>query len=146
MAGPVDLIVTRAKVITVDPDFSLAEAVAMGGEHIVAVGGAPLAGYLAAAVGTTVAGWVNLVLLWRATRGFGDEVAIDARLAARWPRIPSDVVQKKSAWSWRTMRLSTSRVSPPVPGSTASIGSSSSDTADEPSSISMMWSHASASS
>jgi len=43
--------------------------------------------YLAAAVGTTVAGWVNLVLLWRATRGFGDEVAIDARLAARWPRI-----------------------------------------------------------
>jgi putative peptidoglycan lipid II flippase len=54
---------------------------------VIAVGGAPLAGYLAAAVGTTVAGWVNLVLLWRATRGFGDEVAIDARLAARWPRI-----------------------------------------------------------
>ena len=54
---------------------------------VIAVGGAPLAGYLAAAVGTTIAGWVNLVLLWRATRGFGDEVAIDARLAARWPRI-----------------------------------------------------------
>ncbi len=54
---------------------------------VIAVGGAPFAGYLAAAVGTTVAGWVNLVLLWRATRGFGDEVAIDARLAKRWPRI-----------------------------------------------------------
>jgi putative peptidoglycan lipid II flippase len=54
---------------------------------VIAVGGAPLAGYLAAAVGTTVAGWVNLVLLWRATRGFGGEVAIDARLAARGPRI-----------------------------------------------------------
>ena len=54
---------------------------------VIAVGGAPFAGYLAAAVGTTVAGWVNLVLLWRATRGLGDEVAIDARLAKRWPRI-----------------------------------------------------------
>jgi len=54
---------------------------------VIAVGGAPFAGYLAAAVGTTVAGWVNLVLLWRATRGLGGEVAIDARLAARWPRI-----------------------------------------------------------
>ena len=54
---------------------------------VIAVGGAPFAGYLAAAVGTTVAGWVNLVLLWRATRGLGGEVAIDARLAKRWPRI-----------------------------------------------------------
>ncbi|MHA1530051.1 MAG: murein biosynthesis integral membrane protein MurJ [Alphaproteobacteria bacterium] len=54
---------------------------------VIAVGGAPLAGYLAAAAGTTVAGWVNLGLLWRASRRFGDEVAIDARLAARWPRI-----------------------------------------------------------
>ena len=54
---------------------------------VIAVAGAPLAGYLAAAVATTVAGWVNLVLLWRATRRFGDEVAIDARLARRWPRI-----------------------------------------------------------
>ena len=40
MAGPVDLIVSRGKVITVDPAFSLAEAVAVRGEHIVAVGGA----------------------------------------------------------------------------------------------------------
>jgi len=54
---------------------------------VIAVGGAPLAGYLAAAVGTTVAGWVNLALLWRGARGFGDGVVIDARLAHRWPRI-----------------------------------------------------------
>ena len=54
---------------------------------VIAVGGAPVAGYLAAAVGTTVAGWVNLALLWRGTRKFEDEIAIDARLAARWPRI-----------------------------------------------------------
>ncbi len=54
---------------------------------VIAVGGAPFAGYLAAAVGTTVAGWVNLALLWRGARRFGGEVAIDDRLAARWPRI-----------------------------------------------------------
>jgi putative peptidoglycan lipid II flippase len=54
---------------------------------VIAVGGAPVAGYLAAAVGTSVAGWVNLILLWRGARQFGDAVAIDARLAARWPRI-----------------------------------------------------------
>ncbi|MGD8310773.1 MAG: lipid II flippase MurJ, partial [Chromatiales bacterium] len=53
----------------------------------IAVGGAPLAGYLAAAIGTTAAGWVNLALLWRGARGFGDGVAVDARLAHRWPRI-----------------------------------------------------------
>ena len=35
-----------------------------------------------------------------------------------------------------TLRLSTSRVSPPVPGNTASSGSSGSETVDEPSSIS----------
>ena len=55
---------------------------------------------------------------------------------ARLPRMPSAVVQKKSAWSRRTIRLSTRRVSPPVPGSTASSGSSGSDTALEPSSAS----------
>jgi putative peptidoglycan lipid II flippase len=54
---------------------------------VIAVGGAPFYGYLAAAVGTTAAGWVNLALLWRGARAFGGEVAIDDRLAARWPRI-----------------------------------------------------------
>jgi putative peptidoglycan lipid II flippase len=54
---------------------------------VIAVGGAPIAGYLAAAAGTTIAGWVNLALLWRGARQFGDAVTIDARLAARWPRI-----------------------------------------------------------
>jgi len=53
----------------------------------VAVGGAPLIGYLAAAIGTTLAGWVNLVLLWRGARRFGDAIAVDDRLAYRWPRI-----------------------------------------------------------
>jgi len=53
----------------------------------IAVGGAPVAGYLAAAAGTTAAGWVNLALLWHGARGFGEGVAIDARLTQRWPRI-----------------------------------------------------------
>jgi hypothetical protein len=65
---------------------------------------------------------------------------------ARLPFTPSSVVQNTSAWSRRTLRLSVTRVRPPVPGSTASSGSSGSDTAAEPSSTSMMWSQASASS
>ena len=40
MAGPADLIVTGAKVITVDPSFSIAEAVAVRDDKFIAVGGA----------------------------------------------------------------------------------------------------------
>ena len=43
---------------------------------------------------------------------------------AFWPRTPSVVVQKMSARSWRTWRLSVTRVRPPVPGSTPSSGTS----------------------
>jgi hypothetical protein len=57
---------------------------------------------------------------------------------ARLPLIPSSVVQNTSAWSRRTFRLSVTRVSPPVPGSTARRGSSGNDTVEEPSSMSMM--------
>ena len=39
MAAPADLVVTRGKVITVDPKNSIAEAVAVTGERIAAVGG-----------------------------------------------------------------------------------------------------------
>jgi len=53
----------------------------------VAVGGAPFIGYLAAALGTTLAGWVNLALLWRGARRFGEEITVDARLVHRYPRI-----------------------------------------------------------
>src|SRR5262249_36932253 len=51
-----------------------------------------------------------------------------------------------SARSRRTCRLSDTRVSPPVPGSPPSSGSSGSDTAEDRSSTSMMCSQASASS
>jgi hypothetical protein len=55
--------------------------------------------------------------------------------SARLPRTPSSVVQNRSARSRRTLRLSVRRVSPPVPGSTASSGTSGSDTAERRSSI-----------
>ena len=43
---------------------------------------------------------------------------------AFWPRTPSVLVQKMSARSCRTCRLSVTRVRPPVPGSTPSSGTS----------------------
>jgi putative peptidoglycan lipid II flippase len=52
-----------------------------------AAGGAPLIGWLAAAIGTFAAAWVNLVLLWRGARRKGAGMAIDARLAHRLPRM-----------------------------------------------------------
>ena len=48
MAGPADLIITGAKVITVDPSFSIAEAVAVRDDKIIAVGGAADVAALAA--------------------------------------------------------------------------------------------------
>jgi hypothetical protein len=47
MTGPADLIVTGAKVVTVDPSFSIAEAVAVRDDRIIAVGGAAEVGALA---------------------------------------------------------------------------------------------------
>src|SRR5207245_1654315 len=66
--------------------------------------------------------------------------------AARCPFTPSGVDAKKSARSRRTFRLSTTRVSPPVPGSTPRSVTSGSDTAAAPSSTSRISSQASASS
>ena len=65
---------------------------------------------------------------------------------ARFPFTPSTRVLKKSARSRRTRRLSTTRVRPPVPGSTPSSGASGRLTAELPSSTSRIWSQASASS
>ncbi|GIX13772.1 MAG: putative lipid II flippase MurJ [Paracoccaceae bacterium] len=52
-----------------------------------AIGLAPALGFIAAAIGTTVAGWANLFLLWRGARAFGAEAQPDARLRRRLPRI-----------------------------------------------------------
>ncbi|WP_037282111.1 murein biosynthesis integral membrane protein MurJ [Rubellimicrobium mesophilum] len=53
----------------------------------VAVGLAPVMGFLAAALGTTVAGWTMVWQLWHGSRGMGDASRIDDRLMERLPRI-----------------------------------------------------------
>jgi putative peptidoglycan lipid II flippase len=54
---------------------------------VIAIGLAPLIGFIAAALGTTAAGWVMLVQLWRGTKPMGDAAAADARLRRALPRI-----------------------------------------------------------
>jgi putative peptidoglycan lipid II flippase len=53
----------------------------------VAVGLAPFVGFIAAALGTTIAGWAMLGQLWWGTRAMGDAAQWDDRLRARLPRI-----------------------------------------------------------
>ena len=52
-----------------------------------AIGLAPVLGFIAAALGTTLAGWVMTVQLWRGTRGMGEAARADDRLRARLPRV-----------------------------------------------------------
>ncbi len=47
----------------------------------------PVMGYAAAALATTVAGWVMVWQLWRGSRAMGDEARLDDRLKRRLPRI-----------------------------------------------------------
>jgi hypothetical protein len=83
----------------------------------------------------------------RSSQAEGGTISSTSRQSsARWPRAPSSVAQKMSARSRRTLRLSVSRVSPPVPGSTAKSGTSGSDTDERRSSIKVIQSHAAASS
>jgi putative peptidoglycan lipid II flippase len=53
----------------------------------VAVGLLPFLGFMAAALGTTVAGWIMVIQLWIGSRGMGEASHTDARLRARIPRI-----------------------------------------------------------
>lgn len=53
----------------------------------VAVGLMPVIGFSAAALGTTVAGWIMALQLWRGTRAMGEAARMDARLCHRLPRI-----------------------------------------------------------
>lgn len=52
-----------------------------------AIGLSPFFGYLAAAIGTTVAGWSMLALLWLGSRKLGPAAAMDARLKRKLPKI-----------------------------------------------------------
>jgi len=53
----------------------------------VAIGLAPLLGYLAAALGTTVAAWANLALLWGKARGLGVAAEVDSASRRSLPRL-----------------------------------------------------------
>ncbi|MBK1636215.1 murein biosynthesis integral membrane protein MurJ [Rhodovulum adriaticum] len=53
----------------------------------VAIGLAPVVGYIAAAWGTTLAAWAMVALLWRGSRGMGLPARLDDRFHRRLPRI-----------------------------------------------------------
>lgn len=61
--------------------------VAMVVNAVVAIGLAPLIGFISAAIATTLAAWVMVVLLWQGSRNMGTEAALDARFLARAPKI-----------------------------------------------------------
>ena len=52
-----------------------------------AVGFMPVMGFMAAALATTVAGWVMVWQLWAGSRGMGEAAQTDARLRRRLPRM-----------------------------------------------------------
>ena len=54
---------------------------------VISAGGAPFIGYLAIPIGTVVAGWLNVLLLWQGARGFGDAATPDAWFICRAPRL-----------------------------------------------------------
>ncbi|OIP82750.1 MAG: murein biosynthesis integral membrane protein MurJ [Rhodobacterales bacterium CG2_30_65_12] len=64
--------------------FALVSMVVNAG---LAIGLAPVIGYIAAAIGTTLAGWAMAGLLWLGTRRMGDVARFDARFRARLWRI-----------------------------------------------------------
>ncbi|GFE63312.1 murein biosynthesis integral membrane protein MurJ [Litoreibacter roseus] len=61
--------------------------VAMVVNAVLAIGLASIFGYVAAALGTTIAGWVMAWLLWRFASRFGEAAQFDDRFKRRVPRI-----------------------------------------------------------
>lgn len=67
---------------------------------VLAIGLASSFGYITAAIGTTVAGWVMFILLWNGTRKMGGAVVMDARLKRSMPRvIAASIVMGVIIWS-----------------------------------------------
>ena len=54
---------------------------------VFAVGLLPVLGFSAAALATTLSGWVMVAQLWRGSRAMGPEALMDDRFSARMPRI-----------------------------------------------------------
>ena len=69
-----------------------------------AVGLAPFIGFIAAAWGTTVAGWAMLWLLWRGTAGMGEVARPDPRFWSRLARIAlASAVMGAALWAVTTL-------------------------------------------
>lgn len=62
-------------------------AAAMSLGAFISLAGAWAFGWLAIPAGTTIGGWLQVVLLWRGARAFGDAARPDERLARRLPRL-----------------------------------------------------------
>ncbi len=78
--------------------------VAMVVNAALAIGLAPLIGYIAAALATTVAGWVMAWQLWRGSRPLGAAVQSDARLRARlWRIVVASGVMGAALWGAAAM-------------------------------------------
>lgn len=74
-------------------------AAAMIINAVLAVGLAPVIGYLAAAIGTTLAGWGMLYLLWRGARGMDDAARFDDRFKDRlWRMLMAAFVMGFVLW------------------------------------------------
>ena len=61
--------------------------VAMVVNAVLAIGLAPVLGFIAAALGTTLAGWVMMWQLWSGSRAMGAAASLDERFRRRAPRI-----------------------------------------------------------
>ncbi len=73
--------------------------VAMAINAGVAVGLAPVTGFIAAALGTTLAGWGMAALLWRGSRGMGEAATLDDRFRARvWRILAASAVMGAVLW------------------------------------------------
>ncbi len=70
----------------------------------IAVGLSPLIGYIAAAWGTTLAGWAMVLLLWRGSRGMGEAATLDDRFLGRiWRVLLSAAIMGAVVWGLAAM-------------------------------------------
>ncbi len=73
--------------------------IAMVVNAALAIGLAPFIGYIAAALGTTLAGWAMLFFLWRGSRDMGQAARLDQRCRSRiWRIIAASLVMGVVLW------------------------------------------------
>ncbi|MEQ9041431.1 MAG: murein biosynthesis integral membrane protein MurJ [Silicimonas sp.] len=64
-----------------------------------AVGLAPVIGFIAAAIATTIAGWTMLAFLWAGTRNMGDAARFDTRARSRiWRIVVASAIMGAALW------------------------------------------------